>query len=783
MRRPLPGPSTVSLAFAAGVAAFFLNHHPPPGKLVLLGFILIAASALRFAWLRLPAIAALGFACAYWAACGVLCPGLPETLIGKDLLVQGRLASLPEASAERARFTFAVEQASLDGQPIQLPRRIRLNWYQHRPELEAGAEWQLMVRLKPPHGFVNPGGFDYERWLFQQGIGATGYVRDSGQNRLLDSGPGRYRLTRLRQRLRDRIDGILGDTRSAALVRALALGDRDGLTPDDWQVLTRTGTNHLMAISGLHIGLIAGTAFLIGRWCWARAGSLSLLIAAPRAGAVAALVSALAYSALAGFAISTQRALVMLAVVLIALLCRRTLRPWSALSVALAAVLLIDPLALLSYGFWLSFGAVAVLLFALTGRLGAPRWFARWSHAQWAVALGLLPLLLLLFGRASVLAPAVNLFAVPLFSLLLPVVLAATLISIASGWELPLVLVAAGLDGLFGVLDRLAQTPWATLGLAARPLWAWIAAFAGVLLLLAPRGLPGRWLGLIWLLPIALLRPPAPAIGTALVDILDVGQGLAVVVRTHGHTLVYDLGPRFPSGFNTGSAVVAPSLRSRGVRRVDRLIVSHGDTDHAGGLAGFLAEIEVTEIDSGEPGELPLTQRPAASIKQCRAGDHWEWDGVRFRILHPEQSGYQGNDSSCVLRIETDAASLLLTGDATRRVEATLLERMPARLRADLLVAGHHGSATSTSGDFLRQVAPSWVIYSAGFANRYRFPSSEVHQRVRAMGIPTLNTAQAGGIEFLLPAEPPLREPRLSRQSQDRLWRHHPAAESQQPPE
>lgn len=776
--RQLPGGlPAAALAFAAGNGLFFSQTRLPAGWLLLTCAALLLLGAARWRWLGLPALLILGFAHAQQASCPLLCAPFPAELLRQDMLIEGRIAGLPDRTRERTRFVIEIASATHGGQPVHLPERARLSWYRDAPPLASGEQWRLLVRLKPPHGFINPAGFDYERWLFQQGIGATGYVRASEQNQKLGAGSGGLDLAR--QHLGARIVTMLGENRASALVRALFLGDREGLAQSDWQTLTRTGTNHLLAISGLHIGLIAAAVFFLARSLWVRLGSLSLWLAAPRAGALAALLAALGYSALAGFAISTQRALVMLAVVLVALLAGRTPRPLTALSLALIAVLLIDPLALLSYGFWLSFGAVAALLHALGGRIGRPRLMAGWTQAQWAVALGLLPLLLWLFGRASVIAPLVNLVAVPLFSVLLPVILLATLVSLASGWVWPLALVGDGLNWGFGWLETLAELPWASLSLSARPLWAWLAAILGVALLLAPRGLPARWLGWLYLLPLLLLRPPAPAPGSAAVTVLDVGQGLAVAMRSANHTLVYDVGPRFPSGFNTGSAVVAPYLRAHGIDRIDLLILSHADNDHAGGLAGLLEEMPVARLLTGEPHRLKLPPSADIHIEPCETGQRWHWDGVDLRMFHPPPGQHRrGNESSCVLHIATGGGSLLLTGDIGTVTEGRLIARYGEALRADVLVAGHHGSATSSSRAFLRAVDPHLTIYSAGFANRWDFPAAEVRARVQSLGIAELNTASAGGIALRLPSAPPLPRPVLSRQQRNRLWRHHPWQES-----
>jgi competence protein ComEC len=550
-------------------------------------------------------------------------------------------------------------------------------------------------------------------------------------------------------------------------VRALVLGDRSGLDPERWEVLTRTGTNHLIAISGLHVGIVAGFLFFLCRWAWSRSARLSLMVAAPRAAAVAALAGAVAYSALAGFAVSTQRALVMLAVLLGAVLLSRTIRPASGIALALIAVLALDPQAVLSYGFWLSFGAVAALLFALGQRLGAGGPWSKWGRAQWAVALGLLPLLLLLFGRASLIAPVVNLIAVPLFSLvLLPAVLVASLLGLVPGLEMPLVYMSRVLEWGFGLLEAASGWTWAAATISWRPVWVWVAAFAGAVVLLSPRGLPGRWLGIMLLLPLPLVRPGIPGQGEAWFSLLDVGQGLAAVVRTRHHTLVYDTGPAFPSGFNTGSAVVAPYLRHQGVDGIDLLVISHGDRDHAGGLVGLGDRIPVGEIISGEPGEIP-----GGAARACLAGARWRWDGVQLAILHPDAAGREGNDASCVLKVSTRGASVLLTGDIGVGVEAGLVAAGPEPLRSTLLVAAHHGSNTSTGMEFLEAVAPRFLLYTSGFANRFGFPAEAVQERAAAHGAVQLDTASAGSIEFRL-RDDGVEGPWLYRRERARLWTH-----------
>lgn len=771
-RRPR-GPTLIAagLSFAAGAGLFHLTPWMPPLWWGAAGVAVAALATWRRERARLVLWLLLGLFWAQLRACLILCAPFPDQLARAPLIVEGRVASLPAETDLGRRFLLAVEKTWRDGEPLPFRGLVRLTWYDDAPELRAGERWRLPVRLKPRHGLANPGVFDFERWLFEQGVKATGSVRRGDPALRLDAGAGPYVLGRWRQRIAQDLDrGLADDASAAALVRALVIGERSGFSPRDWEVLTRTGTNHLVAISGLHVGLIAGGVFLLVRWLWSLSQRLTGALAAPRAAALAGMLAALGYAGLAGFAVSTQRALMMVAVVLAALYWQRTLRPYHALVLALAGVLLIDPGAVLSAGFWLSFAAVAVLVLGFAHRLPSRDVWTRWGRAQWLVAIGLFPLLLLLFGRASLIAPVVNLLAVPLFSLiLLPLVLASSLLSVIAGFDLPLrwtaVLLAWCMDGLGWLSDR----PWAAAAFAQRPIWAWPAAFLGALLLLAPRGLPGRWLGALLLLPVLLLRPPEPVHGEVWFTLLDVGLGLAAVIRTQEGTLVYDTGPGYPGGFNTGSAVVAPFLAAQGVRRVERLVISHADRDHAGGLPGLAAQVSIGRIQSGEPEGLGV---PGAEA--CRAGERWEWSGVSFRFLHPAGTGLSGNDASCVLRVEAGGRSILLTGDIQSGTERRLARALGDEIASDILVAGHHGSATSTHPEFLDAVSPRLVLFASGYANQFGFPVPEVRERVALRGVPALDTGLVGAVEVRLDPEGAMSGPWGWRRRAGRFWTHRP---------
>ncbi len=762
------------LAFSCGIGAFQLLPELPP--LTLLG--LAGLGALGLAWRfwpgRLLLALVLGFAWAYLHACWVLCEPLPFGAQGQTLVVRGQIAGLPERGEQGTRFLFRVTEARDGTEPVPFSGLVRVNWYGETPPLAVGETWELGVRLRPPHGSANPGGFDYERWLFQQGIRAMGSVRARAEQRLLDPGFDGYWLGRLRQRLNERLAEILAGHPSLGLVQALVLGERGGIPRETWDSLLRTGTSHLVAISGLNVGIAAGIGFLISRALWRRSARLCRALAAPRAAALSGLVLAAFYSGLAGFSVSAQRALVMLGVGLGAVWFCRQLRPLTALVVALVLVLLVDPLAVLSYGFWLSFGAVALLLYGMVRPGGQAGLWWRWGRAQWVVAIGLLPLLLILFGWTSTVAPVVNLVAVPLSSLIIvPGLLLATGVSLIPGAEWVLQQSASLLGWLMAGLDWVADQSWATVSLPARPAWVWLLAGLGVLLLLAPLGVPGRWVGALTLLPVAFLVPPGPARGELWVTTLDVGQGLSVVLRTEHHLLVYDLGPAVSPSFDAGALVVRPFLAHQGWEQIDLLVLSHADQDHTGGFAGLRSGIGIGRILCGEPGRLT-----GLEAEPCLAGQAWEWDGVGFEVLSPTAEGLDaGNDSSCVIRVAGPGGSLLLVGDIGRALEQRLIQSLGEGLRSDFLVAAHHGSDSSNSMAFLRAVRPQGVLVSAGFGNRWGFPKEKSLRTYEAVGAHLLNTAETGAISLRLSAAGPAALG-LYRAEHRHYWAHAPSDSS-----
>ncbi len=721
--------------------------------------------------LRMVLASFMGFLWALLHAQLMLSHGLSPELEGRDLYLEGVVVSLPEETKERTRFLFQVEKLLLDGVEHASPGRVRLGWYRNAPRIIAGERWGLVVRLKQPHGFINPGGFDYEGWLFQQGVRATGYVRTSEENRVLGQIGWSGGIQRWRQEIREKINALVSDADGAALVNALVIGDRAGIKPEHWQLFAATGTNHLVAISGLHIGIMSGLAFFLMRRLWASSETLTLIFPAPHAAVIAAMVAATVYAAMAGFAIPTQRALIMLMVFSLGFLLRRPSRPFRTLAMALLLVVILDPLVVLSAGFWLSFVAVAAILYGFAGRIGKIIWIKQWGRVQWLVALALAPVLLSLSLQVSPLAPLVNLLAVPLFSfILVPLcMLSIPLLYLYEPLGVPLLeftarLLITGMDGL-GYIHELPFSSWFGSDL---PIWVWLPAFLGVVLLLSPPAIPARWLGMLFFAPLFAMRPDFPAPGVARVSVLDVGQGLAVAIRTHRHTLLYDLGPKFSESFNAGSAVVLPWLRHAGISQVDLLILSNGDMDHQGGLTGVLDQVGIDAILSGEP------RRVRAKSELCRAGMSWDWDGVNFRLLHPSDPKlWKGNNSSCVLQVEVAGRRILIPGDIHKEVERSLITTSREQLQSDLVLIPHHGSRSSSTVEFTQEVAPDYAIVSAGYRNRYGFPHPDVLRRWRETGATVLNTAELGAIDIVLAADGTISDPIFSRLQQQRYW-HRP---------
>ncbi|HFD33384.1 MAG TPA: DNA internalization-related competence protein ComEC/Rec2 [Gammaproteobacteria bacterium] len=762
------------LAFLVGiVAAFFLADLPSVYWLLLL-------PALMPAWYfypkwRVVLLLPIGFLWALLHAHYVLWSALPHALEGQDLTVIGIVDSLPEKTDKHSRFVLQVEQLIHNQQPqTQYPKKIRLSWFgKISSTVKAGEKWQFVVRLKQPHGMRNPGGFDYEKWLFERKIRATGYVKKSPLNRRLTQSSA-FSLNAYRERLKNRISELLPTADYRGIVLALTLGDKTEISDQQWQVFRATGTNHLVAISGLHIGLVAAAVFFVCGTIVRRIPRLLIYAPYYKVAAIAAMLAAGFYAMLAGFAIPTQRALVMICVVMVFMLFNRRLNPRMILSSALFVVLLIDPFSALSAGFWLSFVAVAAILYAMQSRVSANSLWWKWGRIQWITSVALIPVLLFSFQSFSLISPIANIIAVPWVSfLVVPLVLLGALLQFVTPVAQFLFMLANKLlAGLWLVLDYLAHLPFAQWEQFSPQAWTLLPGLIGVLLLLSPKGMPAKYLSVIFLLPLFLIKPTAPANGTFKLTLLDVGQGLSAVVQTHSHVLVFDTGPAFSSGFDTGAAVVLPYLRKNNITRLDMLLVSHGDNDHIGGMQSILDGVEVSQVLTSVPQQMTRNEYAI-----CRAGEQWQWDNVHFKMLNPVslksfgKSRKAGNNLSCVLKVSIGKYSILLTGDIEKKAEKRLLKRVYDELAVDVLVAPHHGSNTSSSKRFIKHVDPKFVLYPVGYRNRYGFPKEKVVQRYAQQGVKQISTAQAGAITFSIDASG-VSDPDLYRQLNKRIWHH-----------
>jgi competence protein ComEC len=565
-----------------------------------------------------------------------------------------------------------------------------------------------------------------------------------------------YTLHRWRAAIRDDMERHLGEARLRGVLVALAIGDQDAVAPDDWDVFWRTGVGHLMSISGLHITMLAALAFAVVAALWARVPALALRCPSRKAALVAGMAAALAYTLMTGYAVPAQRTFIMLAVVALCVLADRHGSPTRVLALAALVVAIVDPWAVLSGGFWLSFGAVAAIFHALSGRTGQRGKLQAAGAEQLAVTVAMVPMLLALFQEMSLVSPLANALAIPVVSL---VVVPLTLLGAFLQMPGVLSLAHALMEGLMVPLELLASLPWAVLESHAPAPWTVAAAAIGSAWLLAPRGMPMRSCGAIWLAPVVLVAPPQPPPGEAWIDVLDVGQGLAVVVRTTHHALVYDTGPLWSGESNAGERIVVPYLRGEGVRSLDGIVVSHADDDHSGGTTAVAMRRDPAWLMSSLPGDHPLQVIVVRSMR-CVAGNTWQWDGVELAMLHPAAALYdearkvKENDRSCVLRVASAAGTALWPADLEAKGEAELRRRAGEGLRASVLLVPHHGSRTSSTDAFLDAVAPSIAVASLGYRNRFHHPHPAVVARYEARGIPWRRTDREGALRIVLPADP-----------------------------
>ncbi|MGE4243564.1 DNA internalization-related competence protein ComEC/Rec2 [Ramlibacter sp.] len=770
-----------------------------------------AGMTARLVW---PAAAAavLAFSLTGIRAHAFLASALDPALEGRDIEILARVEAMPQRTELGLRFRARVESASMAGEPVRVPPRISLGWYggawpggddrlelQRRPaDLRPGERWRMTVRLKAPHGNVNPNGFDYELWLWEQGVQATGYVRAGPRDPppVRVDATGRHPIEQARHAARDAIFARVADRRIAGILAALVVGDQAAIERAEWDVFRATGVAHLMSISGLHVTMFAWAAALAIGIVWRRSSRLCLAWPAQHAALAGGVALALLYALFSGWGVPAQRTIWMLCTVALLRLAGREW-PWTATwLLACAVVAVLDPWALTQAGFWLSFVAVGVLFAAEDrgdsrrsrrsregrhsregGNPGLPSdhpkpllpafagMTARLLREQWIVTLALTPLSLLLFGQVSLVGLAANLFAIPWVTLVVtPLALAGAILGPL--WDLA----ALALRLLVIALEWMAGLPFATVGTPAPPLWAAVAGVAGGLLLALRWPWSLRALGIPLLAPVLLWTAPRPLPGEFELIAADVGQGNAVVVRTAGHAQVYDAGPRYGAESDAGHRVVVPLLRAFG-DEVDTLVVSHRDSDHSGGAAAVLGmQPNATFLSSVEPQhELQALRRAT----RCEAGQRWTWDGVNFEVLHPAPAHYAAagkpNTVSCVLRIGNGRHAALLAGDVEQAQERDLLRSAGASLASDLLLVPHHGSKTSSSGPWLDAVRPSLAIVQAGYRNRFGHPAAPVLARYEERGIRVVQSSRCGAATWRSDRPGDLR---CERTESMRYWRH-----------
>ena len=739
-----------SLCTLGGAYALGLLSALPEDDLFLPLLLLIGISA-RLPHIRLFTWFLLGFVTMWLAAWIVIDDRLNPAIQGETISMVARIVDFPRATKETLRFNVEPDNRA------DLPARVRLSWYEPETVPALGEVWQLRVRLRRPHGYSNPGGFDYEGWLFRQQIGATGYVVGHPDNQRLDTLPV-GRISRFRQEFVQRVTALLPDDDAAAVLLAVAVGGRHRITREQWDRYAITGTIHLMAISGLHIGLAAGGVFLLA---WAMFALFSRRMNVRDMALITAVLAAGIYAAVSGLAVPARRAFLMAAFAAAAVLLRRRLNGAALLAVPCLVLFFLNPVAIHAPGFKLSFAAVAILFWSLQRHYHPPplrdaAWInypvagkaignlRRLGILQVALLTGLFPLTTLIFGRFSLIAPLMNLLILPLFNFItVPFCLLGMICQgpLQALGDALLIVAYHSIRHVLSLVSFAVELPGVRAEILPPDGLMVLIALLPVGHVIFPSGWPGRKLAWIALAAILLYRPAATPPGCLDYHVLDVGQGLAVVLRAGEHTVLFDTGPSFRSGSSTADLVVIPYLESRGIGRLDTFVVSHADQDHAGGAQTIARRFAIGTVFVGETvSGLSSQQIP------CSTASSWTADGVRFQFLHPPpDAAWEGNNASCVLEVATGQHKLLITGDIETPVEATLLEkRFIGPVNA--VIVPHHGSRTSSSPDFVRRLKPELAIVSAGFGNRWGFPKDDVVRRWEHAGARLLETATSGAI-------------------------------------
>jgi competence protein ComEC len=681
---------------------------------------------------------------------------LAHELIKKPLTISGSVIELPRHNQRNWQFVFETETAEFQGKTVEVPARIMLGWYKTDNQLLSGQRWRLNVKLKPPTGLLNPGLFDYEGWLFQQGIGARGYVIASAENQLLKHSSGLSGFDVLREKIRHSLARYNQYPAASALVTALTVGDKSSITLQSWDSFRKLGINHLVAISGLHVGMVVMLIYWVSGRFWRLFARACEWIPAPQVQALSGLVAALFYAGLAGFSLPTQRALIMLSVVLLARIFLINLQSFKQLAVAVFMVLFWDPHAIVSPGFWLSFMAVSAIFLSVgeAEKFSQPQQnkslllkIKNLVSMQWSITLLLLPFSLLFFKQVSVVSPLANLVLIPLFSfIVVPVALLMTFLDQldVAFIEMLFVEYLAFVTSLLNWLEKISAVDWFVFQTSQ------IGTLRFLLLLLSAivwfaRVLRFRRMLAVVLLAVALFYPAEKHKADELhLSVLDIGQGTAILLETADKVLLYDLGPRYGYGRSATASVVIPYLQNKGISKIDLLVISHSDSDHAGDIEALLDTVRVEKIIAGE--RLDISR----DHDLCQSGQHWLWQQTGFEFLSPVKHPVKDNNASCVLRVAHGNNHLLLTGDIEKTIESSLLKTSREKLQADVVLVPHHGSKSSSTAEFVEAVNARIVINSSGYLNRYGFPNKQVKSRWLENGAMFLDTAEQGALELVL---------------------------------
>lgn len=761
-----------SLSFLLGhLLLFVFPDLPEINTMIVLSIILMAISIILMCYghvrFYLIIVMVLGLIMSYWQAKNYFSEIFPTQLEGKPLLVQGMVASLPIINSQNKyqNFLFETKNCFFKDKKFSLQTKIKLST-NDKINFKIGDEYECTMKLKNIRSTFNDHLFNYEKWAFAKGVTARAYVIN---NNCQFRSHAWYFLPfeQLRQSIQEKISKILFHSNSLQWVLALAIGDQSNITSKNWDVLKKTGANHLFAIAGLHIGMLSELAYLFFSFIWRWLPRFSLYLPAQMAAAAFSCLIACYYSLIAGFSLPAERACLMMIVFTFTILSKQKIYLVHVVALALFVVLFIDPLCILTDSFWLSFGTIGIIMYGVLGRLNQANFFMKWFRIQLMLTIGVVPFTLYLYGDYSMMSLLANSIAIPIMEwLILPVNFLAGLFlfAIPKVSEILFYVSSFMLTKLYDFLFYLSQIKQVNL-FPIPSFFIFISTLMGFLIFMMPKGLPGRFLGIFWFLPFITYQPVVPDQGDFFLKLFDVGQGLSALIQTKHHVLLYDAGPKYQQ-FDSGAQIIVPLLRYDHINRLDMMVISHSDNDHMGGAESVMNNTEISLIKTSVPNKIHFK-----NISYCLAGKHWEWDGVRFSFLYPDRNHLNfNNNSSCVLKVENNYHQLLLSGDIEKLAENNLLKSISDQLHATVLIAPHHGSKTSSQMNFIRRVHPSVVLYATAYKNRYHLPNQVVVNRYRDLHVQQINTADSGSIWIDFKNYPELLHPVLARDKSNYFW-------------